>query len=93
MQMVGAGNSFIRKPFLQQSLWLGFYGSLAANIIIITGIYSYRKELEGIISLNDINTVAIVVALIIVLGLLFSFLSTHFAVSKFLKMKFDEMFY
>ncbi|MEZ5103712.1 MAG: permease-like cell division protein FtsX [Draconibacterium sp.] len=93
MQMVGASNSFIRKPFLRQSLWMGFYGSLAANLIIFAVIYSYRKELDGIISLNDINTNSIVAGLIIVLGLLFSFLSTHFAVNKFLRMKFDEMFY
>jgi len=93
MQMVGASNSFIRKPFLLQSLWIGIYGSLFANFIIFAGIYWYRKELDGIISLNDLNTIAIVAGLIIGLGLLLSYLSTHFAVNKFLRMKFDEMFY
>ena len=93
MQMVGAGNALIRKPFLLRSFWLGIYGSLAANLIILAGIYSYRHELREIISLNDINTIIIVFIAVTAIGLLFSFLSTYFAVNKFLRMKFDEMFY
>jgi len=93
MQMVGASNSFIRRPFLLQSLWLGIYGSLLANLIIFTIIYIYRKELTELISLSDINTVAFVFLMVTALGLLFSILSTYFAVNKFLRMKFDDMFY
>ena len=93
MQMVGASNSFIRKPFLLQSLWLGIYGSLLANLIIFVVIYLYRNELQEIISLNDIYTIVFVFLLIMVMGLLFSIISSYFAVNKFLRMKFDEMFY
>lgn len=93
MQMVGASNSFIRKPFLKQSLKMGFYGSLIANTIIFAGIYLYRKELQGLISSDVIYPTGIVFSLVLILGLLFSVLSTFFAVNKFLRMKFDEMFY
>ncbi len=93
MQMVGATNSFIRKPFLMQSFWLGIYGSLAANFILFHRNLSVQKRIKGIISLNDVNTIVIVSASITTVGLLFSFLSTYFAVSKFLRMKFDDLFY
>jgi cell division transport system permease protein len=93
MQMVGASNSFIRKPFLKQSLLMGFYGSIIANIIIALGIYLYRNELQGLISSEVIYPTGIVFAGVFVLGLVFSHLSTYFAVNKFLRMKFDEMFY
>ena len=93
MQMVGASNSFIRKPFLKQSLLMGFYGSIIASIIIFVGIYLYRNELQGLISDEVIYPTGIVFAGIFILGLLFSYLSTYFAVNKFLGMKFDEMFY
>jgi len=93
MQMVGASNSFIRKPFLKQSLLMGVYGSIVANIIIFMGIYLYRNELQGLISSEVIYPTGIVFASVFILGLLFSFLSTFFAVNKFLRMKFDEMFY
>ncbi|HSO86652.1 MAG TPA: permease-like cell division protein FtsX [Draconibacterium sp.] len=93
MQMVGASNSFIRRPFLRQSLLMGIYGSLVANIIIFMGIYLYRNELQGLISNEVIYPTGIVFSAVFVLGLLFSWLSTYFAVNKFLGMKFDEMFY
>jgi cell division transport system permease protein len=93
MQMVGASNSFIRKPFLKQSLLMGFYGSIIANLIIALGIYLYRNELQGLISSEVIYPTGIVFAGVFILGLLFSLLSTYSAVNKFLRMKFDEMFY
>lgn len=93
MQMVGASNSFIRKPFLKQSLLMGFYGSVVANIIVFMGIYLYRNELQGLISNEVIYPTGIVFTAVFILGLLFSWLSTFFAVNKFLRMKFDEMFY
>lgn len=93
MQMVGATNSFIRKPFLKQSLLMGIYGSIIANALLFIGIYLYRNELQGLISSEVIYPTGIVFAGIFVLGLLFSVLSTYFAVNKFLGMKFDEMFY
>jgi len=93
MQMVGANNWFIRRPFLRKSMFMGIYGAFIANIIIATGIYSYRNILESSSSTNIIYTSGIVFLFVFVLGLLFSLLSTYFAVNKFLKMKFDEMFY
>jgi len=93
MQMVGASNSFIRKPFLQQSIFLGIYGAVIANIILFISIYSYKKELLGILSINNITTLSIVFLLVFAFGLIISFFSTYFAVNKFLRLKFDELFY
>jgi len=93
MQMVGASNSFIRKPFLRKSLLMGFYGSVVANMIIFLGIYLYRIELQSLITSEVIYPTGVVFTSVFVLGLLFSYLSTFFAVNKFLMMKFDEMFY
>jgi cell division transport system permease protein len=93
MQMVGASNSFIRKPFLKQSLMMGFYGSVIASAIILTGIYLYRNELRGLLSSEIIYPTGIVFSTVFILGVIFSYLSTYFAVNKFLGMKFDEMFY
>ncbi len=93
MQMVGATDSFIRKPFLQKSVFMGIYGALIANILILLGIYSYKKELTGIISANDISTLGAVFLLVLAFGLIISVFSTYIAVNKFLKLKFDELFY
>jgi cell division transport system permease protein len=93
MQMVGATNSFIRKPFLRRSFWLGIYGALIASALLFAMIYSYRNELQGIISVYDYNNIGLIFLILTLLGMAFSVISTFFAVNKFLKMKFDEMFY
>jgi cell division transport system permease protein len=92
MQMVGASNSFIRKPFLQQSLYWGVYGALVASVVVLGTFYTYKKELTGVISPDDISTAVFVFALVVVLGMLISYLSTMLAVNKYLKLKFDELF-
>ncbi|WP_346862141.1 permease-like cell division protein FtsX [uncultured Draconibacterium sp.] len=93
MQMVGASKNFIRKPFLRRSLLLGIYGSVLANTVLIFAIYTYKKELQGLITYNDFSTTLVMIALVFFLGVLISFLSTWFALNKFLRLKFDELFY
>ena len=93
MQLVGANRSFIRKPFLRQSIFLGIYGAIIANIILLTIVFAYKKELNGILGFYDLTVVGTVFLFVILLGLLISYLSTFFAVNKFLKLKFDELFY
>lgn len=93
MQMVGASKNFIRKPFLVRSLLLGTYGAIIANAILISGIYTYNKELQVIINDNDLSNTLLVFIIVFITGLLISFCSTWFAINKFLRLKFDELFY
>ena len=93
MQMVGAENAFIRKPFLQRSMFWGVYGAIIANLVILSGFYTYKKELTGIISTDDIIIAGFVFVLVVLLGMFISLFSTWFAVNKFLRSKFDELFY
>jgi cell division transport system permease protein len=93
MQLVGATRTFIRKPFLRRGILLGIYGAIIANIILLTAIITYSKELRGILTLNDLTAAGAVFLLVFLLGLLISYISTYFAVNKFLRMKFDELFY
>jgi len=93
MQMVGASRNYIRKPFLKRSIILGAAGALLANVILLTGIYTYKKELYGLISESDIKVVLYVVAIVFALGFIISLLSTWLALNKFLRLKFDELFY
>jgi cell division transport system permease protein len=93
MQLVGAARSFVRKPFLRRGLSLGILGGLVANTLLFAVIFSFRKELGGIIDPTDIVVLGPVFLLVIFLGMAISFLSTWLAVNKFLKLKFDELFY
>lgn len=93
MQLVGAARSFVRKPFLRRGLSLGILGGLVANTLLFAVIFSFRRELGGIIDPTDIVVLGPVFLLVIFLGMAISFLSTWLAVNKFLKLKFDELFY
>ncbi|MDX8341441.1 permease-like cell division protein FtsX [Draconibacterium sp. IB214405] len=93
MQMVGASKGFIRKPFLLKSLLLGAYGGILANAALIGGIYTYKTQLQGLINFADLQTILLIVLIVFALGFFISLVSTWFALGKFLRMKFDELFY
>ncbi len=93
MQMVGAGNAFIRKPFLQKSLFLGIYGALIANTILFFSLFSVRKELSDIFGSFNFSSFGLVFLLVLLFGIFISLTSTYLAVNKFLRLKFDELFY
>lgn len=93
MQLVGAARSFIRKPFLKRGLSLGIFGALIANVFLVVFMYGFRKELEGIIDPASFWILGPVLFTVIMLGIVISYVSTWLAVNKFLKMKFDELFY
>lgn len=93
MLLVGATNRFIRAPFVRQSIKYGLLGALAANVLLFVLMMAYASELTGIISLDDFTIFGIVFFSVMLLGLLISWGSTHMAVNRFIRMKFDEMFY
>lgn len=93
MQLVGATRSFIRKPFLARGISLGVLGALIANSLLFGAIFTFSKELTGLIDPRDITILGTVFFANIVLGMVISYFSTYFAVNKFLKLKFDELFY
>ncbi len=93
MQLVGATRGFIRKPFIYRSIVFGIYGAIIAFVLILALIYTYQTELTGFVSFNDYISFVIVFIVVLALGIIISWLSTVFAVNKFLKLKFEELFY
>jgi cell division transport system permease protein len=93
MLLVGATDRFIRMPFIKRSIWYGVVGALAANVLLFFLMFSYAQELKGIVDLDDLKIFGIVFMADLLLGILISWSSTYFAVNKFLRLKFDELFY
>jgi len=93
MLLVGATDSFIRKPFIKRSVTYGIAGAMAANVLLFILMYAYAQELKGIVDLDDLKIFGMVFAGDLMLGVLISWSSTYFAVNKFLRLKFDELFY
>lgn len=93
MLLVGATNSFIRAPFIRRSVWYGIIGALAANLLLFLLMMSYVTELKGVVDGDDFKIFGFVFMIDLFLGVLISWGSTYLAVNKFIRLKFDELFY
>lgn len=49
LSLVGAGNSFIRQPFLYSGFWYGLMGSLLALILLNLSMYYLKHPLERLL--------------------------------------------
>jgi len=93
MQLVGATEGFIRWPFLLKSVLHGLISSLLANGLLIGVISVSRKEIPEIISLQSVDLFMILFGFVIIIGFIISWISTYFAVRKYLRIKTDHLYY
>ncbi|MGV8135555.1 MAG: cell division protein FtsX [Mangrovibacterium sp.] len=93
MKLVGATRSFIRRPFVVKSVSYGLVAGLVADACIFLLIWSYRKDFGNLISWEQSDSIAVAFAMVLLFGVLISWLSTHLAVNKFLRLRFEELFY
>jgi cell division transport system permease protein len=93
MLLVGATRRFVRRPFIRKSILFGVYGAIFSGILLAALMFAYKKELSGVFALNDLFTFGYVFLIVLLLGIVLSWIFTFFAVNRFLKMKFDELFY
>jgi len=92
MQLIGATRRIIRRPFLLRGAASGFTGSLIALVILFGLIYLLQDEFEGVISFKDYDLLAILALGVIVVGVVINWISTFFAVNKYLNMKTDKLY-
>lgn len=92
MQLVGATPQFITRPFVMKSLVNGLYGALISIVLIALVVYSIQQQMPEIFNINDITLYVMVIGGVVALGLLISWVSTTFAVRRYLKLKTDQLY-
>ena len=93
MQMVGATKTFIRRPFVFQSVKLGIIGAVIA--LIGMGIVLYYLD-QSFIELQLLSNPILIGGLFLViflLGILITWVSTFIATQRFLNLKTDALYY
>ena len=87
MQLVGAKPGFIARPFLGRSLWYGACGAVIAllALAIATGVFNQSFEGFELLRPDHMLWYAAIAAVIIVIGMVLSYLSTLFAVNRYLR--------
>lgn len=92
MQLVGATSSFIRKPFLWQSVLQGVVSAIIGMALVMTLFYALNNILKTIEIPFSLITLIQLFGAIIVLGISITFISTWFALNKYLRMKLDDLY-
>ncbi|MGO3240624.1 MAG: cell division protein FtsX [Sphingobacteriaceae bacterium] len=87
MQLIGATKTFIRKPYIFYGIAHGLIGSLIAILLLILTLQFAQQQVPELVFLRDWFEFAMIFAIVIVLGILISGLSTYFAVTKYLRAK------
>ena len=93
MQLVGATRSFIRKPFLMRSAGHGIYAAIIAILLLVGVIYLIQLEFKEVISFQDVDILGILFLGVILVGIILNWISTYFAINKYLRMKSDDLYY
>lgn len=93
MQMVGATKTFIRKPFILQSVKLGVIGAILALIGMGIVLYYLNTSFPELELLSDVKLLTALFIGILLMGIFITWASTFFATSRFLNLKTDELYY
>jgi cell division transport system permease protein len=92
MQLVGATPGYIRKPFLLQAIGVGLIGGIVGTALLMGLFYALNNALDSIELSYSIETFALLTASLLILGMIISYISTWFALNKYLRMKLDDLY-
>ncbi len=92
MQLVGATQSFIRKPFIIRGVMQGIVGACIAIMLLIVTMVAAQRQIPEMAMFYEPELLAILFAGVLLLGIIISWISTFLAVRKYLKLKTDFLY-
>lgn len=92
MQMVGATKGFIRRPFLGYGILHGLLGAIIAIILLVVLLYLGQQQIPELVLLQNYFEFAVIFLAVIAIGILISGLSTYFAVTKYLRLRMNDLY-
>lgn len=100
MQLVGAREGFIIKPFLVRSLIVALLGAVIASALTLAAsygvyqliLYSYGGSVPNLPPMSGIRDYSILFAGLLILGLVIVLPTTYFSTRRYLRMKIDDLY-
>ena len=92
MQLVGATDGFIIKPFMKSFVIQGFIGAILALILLSVFLYKVMNGVPELALLTNMGNIAMIYISVIILGVLLTTLSTFFAMKKYLRADIDDLY-
>lgn len=90
MQLVGATESFIRRPFLKNAIIMGCVAALVALTLIMLIINILQNEFSDVVPSVGVAGLFIVV---IAFGVIISLLATYFSINRYLRIKQYKLYF
>lgn len=92
MQLVGATNGFIRKPFIIKGALQGLTSGLVASSFLILLQQLAVRKVEGLVLLQEMDKMIYLLLGILIIGTLLGILSTFQSVERYLRLSLDELY-
>ncbi|KAB2859411.1 MAG: permease-like cell division protein FtsX [Flavobacteriales bacterium] len=92
MQLVGAKSSFIQKPFVLKGIGNGLVAAFLSIGLIVLFLYYLQQQMPEIIDFKNIELYGALFLIVIILGILISWISTMLAVRKYLRMEAGNLY-
>lgn len=92
MQLVGATEGFIIKPFLKSFVIQGVIGSVLSLALLSVFLYRIMRDVPELANLTGFGSFAVIYISVLVLGVLLTTLSTLFAMRKYLRADIDDLY-
>lgn len=93
MQLVGAKRGFIIAPYLRRSVLYGFLGGLIAIALVVLLVYIVNNQFNiGIDFAANRDYYICLGGVILVLGIVISFVSTYFSLLRYIRMSDSKLY-
>ncbi|TDB64472.1 cell division protein FtsX [Arundinibacter roseus] len=92
MQLVGATNGFIQRPFLVRGATQGIISAVFASIFLVILQQVAIRNVEGLAQLQEYNKLAFILLALLILGILIGVVSTTQSMIRYLRMSLDDLY-
>jgi cell division transport system permease protein len=92
MQLVGATQGFIRRPFLARGIYQGILSAIIALALLAGLLAAARENIPELSLLLSQEMMFLLFGVVLLMGVLVSGFSTLFAVGRYLNMKADRLY-
>jgi cell division transport system permease protein len=92
MQLVGATDWFIQKPFIMRGILQGFFSGLAASSLLLIVEQIAVREIENLNILQNFTKLFILCGIVILTGVLIGVISTFQSMYRYLRTDLEDLY-
>lgn len=93
MQLVGARNGFIRKPFIKRSFINSLIASIISILLLSGTVYFIQNQLSSNINIIQFEIWIPVVVAIFIISFIINYIATVAAVNRYLRMSTNDLYF